>query len=145
MPDASQPHGGAPSPDQAAQAAREPVGLVVCASRALQERGQAHVWPVQMNGEPVNAFALRIDGRVVAYVNRCRHVDAEMDWNPGEFLDDEGQSILCSLHGARYEPVNGRCIGGPCGRQSLIAVTVREQDGMVAWYPDDRLQPESAR
>jgi hypothetical protein len=36
---------------------------------------------------PARAFALRFDGRVVAYLNRCAHVPTEMDWQPGEFLD----------------------------------------------------------
>lgn len=142
MPDANEPDQGTPASHRAAAAQ---AGLAVCASRALQERGRAHVWPVLLRGEPVSAFALRIDGNVVAFVNRCRHVDAEMDWTPGEFLDDEGEAILCALHGARYEPKKGQCIGGPCGRQALIPVTVREADGMVAWYPDDRLQPEASR
>lgn len=119
-------------------------GLVLCASSALQERGRAHVWPLRLCGEPVRAFALRIDDRVVAYVNRCAHVPAEMDWNIGEFLDAEGRRIVCSIHGASYEPASGRCVGGPCGRQALLKVAVSEADGTVTWYPDARLQPEQA-
>ena len=74
--------------------AEEPAaGLDLCAGAALAERGRAHVWDIALRGEAATAFALRIDGRVVAYVNRCVHVDAEMDWNPGEFLDREGRTI----------------------------------------------------
>ena len=36
--------------------------------------------------QPARAFALRFDGRVVAYLNRCAHVPTEMDWQPGQFL-----------------------------------------------------------
>ena len=59
---------------------------------------------------PVRAFVLRHDGRAVAYLNRCAHVPAEMDWLPGEFLDSERSFIICSIHGATYLPRDGRCL-----------------------------------
>jgi nitrite reductase/ring-hydroxylating ferredoxin subunit len=54
----------------------------------------------------------------------------ELDWLPGRFLDVERQVLLCSTHGAEYDPASGRCIGGPC-RGGLTAVPVRERDGFV--------------
>ena len=113
----------------------------VCASAALAERGPAHVWPVQQYGQPVRAFALRFDGRVVAYLNRCAHVPTEMDWQPGEFLDAERRWILCSIHGAAYAPESGRCVGGPCGRGRLTPLDVREIDGRVLWFPSSDIRP----
>jgi nitrite reductase/ring-hydroxylating ferredoxin subunit len=62
----------------------------------------------------MRAFALRFDGTVRAYLNRCVHVPTELDWQPGEFLDLDKRWILCSIHGASYEPADGRCVGGPC-------------------------------
>ncbi len=115
----------------------------LCDAQTLAERSRAHVWDVELHGEPATAFALRIDGRVVAYVNRCLHVAAELDWNPGEFLDRTGEVIVCSLHGAVYEPATGRCAGGPCGRGALERVDVREVDGRLRWYPSPGLEPTS--
>ena len=80
----------------------------LCTSAELAERGQAYVWDVMLWGAPARAFALRFDDRVVAYMNRCAHVPTEMDWQPGQFLDSERQFILCSIHGAAYEPASGR-------------------------------------
>ena len=91
--------------------------------------------------QPVRAFALRFEGRVVAYLNRCAHVPTEMDWQPGEFLDSEREFIICSMHGASYEPANGRCAGGPCGRGRLTAIEVDERDGRVYWYPTRDIRP----
>ena len=124
----------------------EPHGVPrrLCASAELAERGEAVVFDVLQHGEPARAFALRIDGRVVAYLNRCAHVAAEMDWQPGHFLDGDGQFILCSLHGAAYEPGSGRCVAGPCGRGRLIAVEVEERGGEVYWYPSPDTQPAFA-
>jgi nitrite reductase/ring-hydroxylating ferredoxin subunit len=113
----------------------------LCRSDELAERGQALVFDVLQYGQPVRAFALRFDGRVVAYLNRCVHVPAEMDWKPGEFLDSEQRSILCSTHGAAYEPLGGRCVAGPCGRGRLTPVEVDERDGQVYWYPSRDIRP----
>jgi nitrite reductase/ring-hydroxylating ferredoxin subunit len=113
----------------------------LCASDALAERGRALVFDVQQYRQPARAFALRFDGRVVAYLNRCVHVPAEMDWQPGEFLDSDKRFILCATHGAAYEPADGRCVGGPCGRGRLTAIEVQERDGQVYWYPSRDIRP----
>jgi nitrite reductase/ring-hydroxylating ferredoxin subunit len=115
--------------------------IPLCRSDELAERGDAFVWDVVQWREPARAFALRIDGRVVAYLNRCAHVPAEMDWQPGRFLDSSGEFILCSIHGAAYEPRGGRCMGGPCGQRGLTPVHVDEVDGQVRWYPSRDTRP----
>jgi nitrite reductase/ring-hydroxylating ferredoxin subunit len=38
---------------------------------------------------------------------------------------------VCSVHGARYDPAGGGCLGGPCRNQGLTALTCWEQEGMV--------------
>ncbi|MFN0183808.1 MAG: Rieske (2Fe-2S) protein [Aquabacterium sp.] len=113
----------------------------LCASTELAERGRAVVFDILLWGTPARAFAMRFDGRVVGYVNRCAHVPTEMDWQPGEFLDMDRRWILCSIHGAAYEPSDGRCVGGPCGRGRLTPVAVAERDGRVAWYPSRDVRP----
>ena len=49
----------------------------LCRSTELAERGLAFVWDVLQWQQPARAFALRFDGAVVAYVNRCSHVRRE--------------------------------------------------------------------
>jgi nitrite reductase/ring-hydroxylating ferredoxin subunit len=121
------------------QAAPEPL----CASLAIEERGRAWVWDVLQYGQPTRAFVLRFEGTLRAYVNRCAHVPAEMDWQPGNFLDADKRWIVCSIHGATYEPADGRCVGGPCGRGRLTPVQVGESQGQVYWYPSREIQPVS--
>ena len=116
---------------------REPL----CDARALEERGRAYGWDVMEHGRPQRAFVLRIDGQPRAYLNRCLHVPVEMDWTPGEFLDSERRYILCSIHGAAYDPAHGQCVGGPCGRGRLTALDVREEAGQVYWYPSRDIRP----
>ena len=118
-----------------------PQAIALCASTDLEESGRAFVYDVLLWGRPARAFALRFEGRVFSYLNRCAHVPTEMDWQPGEFLDAERRFILCSIHGATYEPTNGRCVGGPCGRGKLSAIELQERDGQVYWYPSRDIRP----
>ena len=122
----------------------ERVPVALCASSELVERGNAFVFDVLQYREPARAFVLRFDGQLVAYLNRCAHVPTEMDWQHGEFLDGDRQFILCSIHGAAYEPLTGRCVGGPCGRGRLTVIEVEERDGQVYWYPSQDTRPAFA-
>ncbi len=117
--------------------------LPLCRADQLDERGQAFLWDVEQYRRPARAFVLRFDGVLRAYLNRCVHVPTEMDWQPGEFLDMDKRWILCSIHGAMYEPADGRCIGGPCGRGRLTAIRVEEEAGQVYWYPSRDIRPVS--
>ena len=122
----------------------ESAPLELCASDDLVERGDAHVFDVLHFREPVTAFVLRFDGAVVAYLNRCLHVPTEMDWQHGKFLDADREYIICSIHGATYEPRTGQCVGGPCIRGRLTVLDVREAGGKVCWYPSRDTRPAFA-
>lgn len=115
--------------------------LALCPAADLVERGKAVVFDVLLWRQPARAFALRFDGRLVAYINRCAHVPVEMDWQPGEFLDHDKRWIVCSIHGASYEPADGRCVGGPCGRSKLMRIAMAEIDGQACWYPSADVRP----
>lgn len=122
-----------------ADEADAPVAL--CASDALVERGRAQVFDLLLWGRPARGFVLRFGQRVVGYVNQCAHVAAEMDWQEGEFLDAERRYIVCSIHGALYEPASGHCVAGPCTGARLRALDVRESGGQVSWYPSRDIRP----
>jgi nitrite reductase/ring-hydroxylating ferredoxin subunit len=115
----------------------------LCAAADLVERGKAIGFDVLLWRQPARAFAMRFDGELVAYINRCAHVPVEMDWQPGEFLDHDKRWIVCSIHGATYEPADGRCVGGPCGRGRLIRIATAEIDGQACWYPSPDIRPAS--
>lgn len=116
----------------------------LCASDALVERGDAFVFDVLQWRQKASAFVMRFDGRLVAYLNRCIHVPTEMDWQEGKFLDGDREFIICSIHGATYNPLDGRCVGGPCARGQLTALRVEERDAQVYWYPSRDIQPAPA-
>lgn len=113
----------------------------LCRSEELVERGKGVLFDLMLWRQPARGFALRIDGRVVAYINRCAHVPTELDWTPGEFLDAERKTIVCAVHGAHYAPGSGHCLGGPCGRGRLMPIVVAESEGQVTWYPSRDIAP----
>jgi len=136
MPDASPPA----APPRAERASLlSPQRL--CASSELVEKGRAVLFDVLHFRAPARAFALRFDGRVVAYLNRCAHVPTELDWQPGEFLDAGREFIICSIHGASYAAQSGRCIGGPCGNGRLLPIETIEHDTGVWWQPTRDTRP----
>ena len=104
----------------------------ICTSAELVDGGPGVRFDAQVGVARVPAFAVRHEGRVLAYLNRCAHVAMELDWLPGAFFDAEARYLMCSTHGALYEPDSGRCAGGPCaGHGGLEAIAVMECNGAV--------------
>ncbi len=99
----------------------------------LVDGGAGIRFEVEGKGGPEPAFVVRFRGKVHAYVNRCRHVPVELDWQPGEFFDTSGLYLICATHGALYAPDTGYCVGGPCAGKGLVPVTVIERDGQIFW------------
>lgn len=120
------------------------VAIQVCESAALEEGGKGVRFLVTAGGEDSTGFAIRYDGCVYGYLNRCAHVPIELDWNEGEFFESSGLYLMCSTHGALYTPETGRCAGGPCRGGRLRPITMFEKDGLVYWRPDDYIKPARA-
>lgn len=71
----------------------------------------------------------RIDGRLVAYANVCRHLAVPLDYGDGDVTDPDGAALVCHHHGATFDPRNGECTVGPCFREFLWRFRVIEEDG----------------
>jgi len=104
---------------------------VICPSSALSESGDGVRFEVERTDGRMSAFAIRFAGEPYAYLNRCAHVGVELDWEPGKFFDSEGLLLICSSHGALYDPATGACLGGPCRGGGLEKLAVEERDGEI--------------
>ena len=105
---------------------------LICASAALEEGGLGVRFRVESGPAGGNCgFVVRYGGKVHAYVNRCPHLGTELDWQPGEFFEEAGLYLICSTHGALFEPKDGFCVAGPCRGASLQALAIAERDGQV--------------
>jgi nitrite reductase/ring-hydroxylating ferredoxin subunit len=114
--------------------------VALCNSADLQEGALAVPFDVIYGGQSCRAFAIRFEGQVHAYLNRCTHVAMEMDYQPDRFFDDTGRWLLCATHGAAYAPDSGECAGGPC-RGGLVKIELSEEGGVVYWHTTHQLQP----
>ena len=84
------------------------------------------------SGEKIPAFAVQFDGQYFAYLNRCGHIAVQLDYMPGEFFSNDGQTLICATHGAEYAPDTGACLGGPCFGVGLEPLVLKlENDHLV--------------
>lgn len=112
----------------------------LCNSADLLDGGLAVPFDVVYAGQTCRAFAIRFEGQVQAYLNRCSHVAMELDLQPNKVFDGSGQWLICSSHGAEYKPETGDCVGGPC-RGGLVKITLSEDGGVVHWHTAYNLRP----
>jgi nitrite reductase/ring-hydroxylating ferredoxin subunit len=114
----------------------------LCEAAALADGGRGVRFEVTYRSARCPAFVVRHGGRAVAYLNRCAHVAMELDWQPGDFFEPDAEFLICSTHGALYDPATGACRGGACaGHGGLRPLAVVEADGAVWWQPDAEARP----
>ena len=78
-----------------------------------------------------SVFAVKKDGEIYVYENRCPHLGVELEYQEDQFLDPDGALIQCSTHGALFLIEDGSCISGPCMGQSLQALGAHVENGAV--------------
>jgi len=81
-------------------------------------------------------FAVKRDGEVFLYRNRCPHLGVELNWLEDQFLDLDNALIQCATHGALFLIDSGECVSGPCRGSALEAVAFSLSDGWIA-VPQD--------
>ena len=59
-----------------------------------------------------------------AFLNSCPHNGTPLEIMPDRFLDAERALLVCTTHGARFLPVSGLCVSGPCAGKSLTHISV---------------------
>lgn len=98
---------------------------------ALLEKSDGLRFNIPQLGELVTGFVVRFDGKPYAYINQCAHVPIELDWQEGKFFTVTQDYLICSTHGAQYEPNSGHCVQGPCKGKQLKPLPVEEKDGLI--------------
>lgn len=98
---------------------------------SLHEGGRGARFDLARAGGEGKGFAIRHLGQAHAYVNRCPHLGVELDWQPGEFFEASGLYLICSTHGALFDPSTGLCVAGPCRGARLERIALEESDGRV--------------
>ena len=104
--------------------------LILCKLSELDELSSKS-FSVQIKRKTTDIFLIRKENQVYAYQNVCPHAQAPLEWNPDEFLDENKETIICALHGARFSIEEGSCLGGPCEGIGLTVVDIEVIDGDV--------------
>ena len=103
----------------------------ICPGDAVENGGRAWRFVIRLGRRRRAAFVVRHDGVVRAFVNECAHIPVGLDMDDGRVFDESGRWLICATHGARYDPVDGVCLAGPCGSKGLIPLAVVEKDGYI--------------
>ena len=98
-------------------------GQVLCRLEEIPD-GAAKGFDLGAGDEPLEIFLVRDGPRVFAYLNVCPHTGSPLDWQPDDFLSEDGSHIMCHTHGALFEIADGFCIAGPCAGDQLRPVAV---------------------
>ena len=116
-------------------AARE---RLIAEGKDLVDRGEGVRFTVDSAGRALPAFVIRYRGAIYGYLNVCADQELELDWIPGTFFDADTTRLVCSAHGALYEPDSGRCMAGSCAGASPVRLPVRElEDGAIVMEGDE--------
>jgi nitrite reductase/ring-hydroxylating ferredoxin subunit len=94
--------------------------------RAVEKDGEK-------TGEPWSILITRKGRNFYGFENVCPHQAQRLDGGADEFMDDEGNFLVCRHHGAQFDLDTGHCFSGPCQGQNLktIQVVVDENDVCV--------------
>jgi len=66
-----------------------------------------------------HGFVVRRGGEIAGWVDRCPHQGFPIAIEIDRYLTPDGSLILCGWHGAVFEPIGGKCVGGPCAGARL--------------------------
>lgn len=75
---------------------------------------------------------VRKGDEVRAYLNVCPHAGRPLNLPDGRVFLHQGEFILCPVHGASFDLVNGQCAGGPAVGDRLTEIAIR-LEGQEIW------------
>lgn len=78
-----------------------------------------------------SVFVVRHGASVRVWEDSCPHAFVPLEMEPDRFLDITGTYVLCTMHGAHFDPTDGQCVMGPCKGRRLTAVAARVDHGKV--------------
>lgn len=107
--------------------------MILCALADLPDPGARGPFAVESgDGRTRKVFLVHTNGQVRAFLDTCPHVGVPLEMEQDRFLDLTGSEIVCSVHGARFDPQTGACLWGPCRGRSLTRVEIRRIGDQVA-------------
>lgn len=103
-------------------------GQVLIADVDLVE-GMVKAFEFGEGKRPFSMMVLRKAGQVRGWINACPHFQLPLNAQPDRFLNKDGTKLTCVHHYARFDPLTGECIEGPCLGDQLLPVDLELIDG----------------
>ncbi|NVJ23668.1 MULTISPECIES: Rieske (2Fe-2S) protein [Myxococcus] len=113
-----------------------PPDVELCPVDSLEDPGARNV-VLQIGEAFFHGFLVRRGAEVHGYVDRCPHAGLPLARVLDKYLTPDKQLIVCSWHGALFQPEDGKCVGGPCKGATLTSWPVKVEAGMVVTAESD--------
>lgn len=78
---------------------------------------------VGSSGQETEVIVVRLDGRLIAYLNACAHQGLPLD---AALLDTDAQTLTCPWHGYCFDATSGQCMSAPGAQLEQLPLRVDE-------------------
>ncbi len=113
--------------------------ILLCRAEEIAKSGAKGV-VLGEGADRLEIVVVQKDGRHHAYINSCPHQFIPLEIFPDHFHSEDKKHLICSGHGALFEPDTGLCVDGPCEDEFLDRLDIVEKDGNI--YLDEPHSPE---
>jgi nitrite reductase/ring-hydroxylating ferredoxin subunit len=113
--------------------------IFLCRTADLQDPGTANIILGEGDDDELDVVIVMFEGTAHAYINCCPHQFIPLETFPNHFLATDKRHLVCSGHGALFDPETGLCAYGPCIGQKLDRLNIAERDGVL--YLDEEHPP----
>ena len=97
-----------------------PSGTVICPANAVgPEQTRGFVISDPHSCKYLDLIIWHTPEGIRGFVNRCPHLGLPLETFPNRFLNASGDALVCSAHGAHFDPT-GHCLAGPCAGEALV-------------------------
>ena len=119
-----------PIPTERKRVWTTPANVALCPEADIADPG-SRGFVLQIRDAFFHGFVVRKGGEVAGWVDRCPHMGFPVAVVPDRYLTPDGRVILCGWHGAVFDPIGGKCVGGPCAGARLTPWPVAVVDGII--------------
>ncbi|MCK5396404.1 MAG: Rieske 2Fe-2S domain-containing protein [Gammaproteobacteria bacterium] len=102
---------------------------MLCKTTDIEDPGSKS-FEVKIKRKTQSIFLVHKNGGFFAYINKCPHTGASLEWQEHQFLDLDKTLIQCATHDALFMIDSGECIAGPCAGDLLhpLAISIKADE-----------------
>ncbi len=102
---------------------------IIAASELLE--GMSHLFTFVKDDERYEAFVIRFENQIRAYLNLCPHAGEPIAEKNQSAFNSDKRYLICREHFALFDPDTGKCVSGPCPIADLYKISIVQQEGMI--------------